>query len=336
MKSLGEFWQNHKAWGFFIGAILFFPILITDNYYIHMAITVGLLAYLAMTWNIVGGLAGHVSFGHATFVGVGAYTSTLLFSHYGLTPWLGMIAGGLLSVLFGVLVGFPCFRLRGPFFSLATLALAEVVRIYVMNTENLGPFEVRGAAGILVPLKGDAPGLFQFNDKIPYYYIIWAMILLVYYISYRIRMSQYGLFLTAIADDEEAARANGVNVLKVKMIALMASAFLAAIGGTFYAQFYRSVDPVNVLSVGFSMEMVLMAVVGGTKILHGPIIGTLILAPIGEYARATLGGSFFGLHKMIYGAMLVAVILFVPKGISSLPGLLSQRFGRKGRVGERV
>lgn len=305
--------------------MVFLPFFDADPYHIHLIISVGLMVYLAMTWNIVGGLAGQVSFGHATFVGMGAYASTLLFINYGLTPWLGLIVSGLLAVVISLMVGLPCFRLRGAFFSLSTLALAEVVRIVIVNTERIGPFEVRGAAGILVPLKGDAPGLFQFNGKLPYYYIIWIMIGAVYYVSYRIKTSRYGLFLSAIADDEEAARANGVNVLKAKMFALMVSAFLAAIGGTFYAQFYRSVDPVNVLAVGFSMEIVLMAVVGGTRFLHGPIIGTIILAPFGEVVRASLGGSYFGLHKVIYGVVLVAVILFFPNGIASLPDLIRGR-----------
>ena len=324
----GNLWQNHRWIVTFGIAVLLLPVVMEDRYYLHMAVTVGLMAYLTMAWNIVGGLAGQDSFGHAAFIGVGAYTSTLLFIHYQITPWLGMLAGGVLAVLLSMVVGIPCFRLRGTFFSLSTLALAEVVRIIVINTETLGPFDVRGAAGILVPLKGNMPWLFQFNDKIWYYYIIWGMTMLVYYITYRLKTSKYGLFLAAVADDEEAAQANGVNVLKAKMLALVISAFLAALGGTFYAQFYRSVDPGNILSIPFSIELVLLGIVGGTKSIYGPIVGAVLLTPIGEYARVYLGGGFAGLHKVVYGLVLVGIILFLPNGLTSLPSVIRRRYRR--------
>ena len=334
-RLLARSWKNfllsHK-WMLVISAlIVVLPFAVDDNYLLHMAVTVGLMAYLAMAWNVLGGLAGQDSFGHAAFVGVGAYTSSLLLIHYHVSPWLGMLAGGALAVCLSVIIGFPSFRLRGTFFTLSTLAFAEVVRIIVVNTEQIGPLDIRGAAGLSIPLVGDAPGLFQFGDKLPYYYIIWVMTFVVYYVSYRLKKSKYGLFLGAIADDEEAAQANGVDVLQAKMLALVISAFFAALGGTFYAQFYRSVDPSNILSISFSIDFVLLSIIGGTKSLFGPIVGAVMLTPVGEIARVNLGGSYSGLHKIVYGIVLIGVVLYLPNGLTSLPAVLRRRGIPSGR-----
>ena len=325
IKSWNNFWRTHKWALIMCAVIVVLPATVEDNYLLHMAVTVGLMAYLAMAWNVLGGLAGQDSFGHAAFVGVGAYTSSLLLIHYQVSPWLGMLVGGILAVCLGVIIGFPCFRLRGTFFTLSTLAFAEVLRIIIVNTEQVGPFVIRGAAGVSIPLVGDAPGLFQFSDKLPYYYIIWVMTFVVYYISYRLKISKYGLFLGAIADDEEAARANGVDVLQVKMLALVISAFFAALGGTFYAQFYRSIDPANILSIPFSIDFVLLSIIGGTKSLLGPIVGAVLLTPIGEISRVYLGGSYSGLHKIVYGIVLMGIVLYLPNGLTSLPAVLRSR-----------
>jgi branched-chain amino acid transport system permease protein len=138
-------------------------------------------------------------------------------------------------------------------------------------------------------------------------------------VSYFLKKSKYGLFLAAIADDEDAAQANGVNVLECKLKALIISAFFSALGGTFYAQFYRFIDPQSILSVPLSIEIVLIAIVGGSRFVWGPVLGAIILTPLGEIVRMYLGGTYAGIHRAIYGLVLVLVILFLPDGLASIP-----------------
>ena len=230
-------------------------------------------AYLSAAWNLIGGFAGQYSIGHAGLVGIGAYTSSLLLIHAGLTPWLGMLVGGVLAALVGGLIGYPCFRLRGAFFSLVTIAFAEMLRVGLELTDRLGPLEINGVRGLLLPVAGDRPWLFQFTSKRPYYYVMLALLLAVLAAGWAVKRSRLGYYLAAIRDDEDAVAALGINPARAKLAAMMLSSFFAAIGGTFYAQLVGFITPTRTMSLDFSVQMVIMAVLGGIGTVLGPAVG---------------------------------------------------------------
>lgn len=281
------------------------------SYFVHVLIMVLFYGYLGTSWNILGGYAGQFSFGHAAFFGIGAYTSSLIFVNWGISPWIGMVFGGLLGMLLGLLIGSLCFHygLRGPYFALATLAFSELLRLISLNLDLTGK-----AMGILIPLKGNAPLSFQHESKIFYYFVILLMFFGVLWVARWIDRGKIGDYLAAIREDEDSAEAIGVNTFAYKLLGILISGFLTALGGTFYAQYFLYIDPPVTFGVGTSIEIFLRPIVGGMGTVYGPIIGALVLGPLGEVTRGILGG-YHGVHLMIYGAILVSVIIFLPNGI---------------------
>jgi len=306
------------SWWIIAAATLLFliiPLLLHDPYYLHIFILVFLFAYLGTAWSLVG-MAGQLSLGHAAFLGIGGYTSTLLFMEWGVTPWLGMWMGAILSAIVGILIGYPTFRLRGPYFALTTIAFAEILRIYVENTE-VGPFGIplRAGMGLLMPLKGNAPALFQFDSKEPYYYLSFLMMCMAVGLSFLINRTRFGFYLAAIRADQDAAESLGINSTRFKLLAMTVSCLLAALGGTFYAQYFRYINPERAMGLGISIEIALVGIVGGWQTVLGPTIGSILLSPLSELVRAYLGGTYAGLHLIFYGLVLMAVVLFLPNGI---------------------
>jgi len=301
---------------FFAIIFLIIPLFVRDPYFLHIFVLVFFFAYLGTAWSLVS-IAGQLSLGHAALLGIGGYTSTLMFMEWGITPWLGMIFGAAFSGLVGLIIGYPTFRLKGPYFALTTIAFAEILRIYVENTE-IGPFNIplRAAMGLLVPLKGHAPSVFQFANKEAYYYIIFAMMCGAIFLSYTINRRRMGFYLAAIRSDQDGAEALGINSTKYKLIAMIISCILTAIGGTFYAQYFRYINPERAMGLGMSIEIALVGVIGGWQTVLGPTIGSLLLSPSGELIRAYLGGTYAGLHLFIYGLLLMIVILFLPNGLN--------------------
>jgi branched-chain amino acid transport system permease protein len=271
-----------------------------------------LYAYLGQSWNILGGFAGQLSLGHAIFMGLGAYTSTILFIHLGLTPWLGMLAGAALAALCGGVIGYMSFHfgLKGHFFALATIAFGEIFRLFALSIQAIG-----GAQGLLVPLKGNAPFLFQFIEKEPYYYIALMMMLLCTGVVHLLQRSRYGYYFIAIRENEEAAKALGINTLKYKILATAISAFLTAMGGSFYAQYVLYIDPPGSFGVLVSVDIALRTIIGGTGTIFGPILGSFVLSPMSELVQSLVGVGRSGVYMMVYGAILMIVCLVMPNGI---------------------
>jgi branched-chain amino acid transport system permease protein len=300
----------------FLLLFLLVPLFLQDPYLLHIFVLVFHFAFLGTAWSLVS-MAGQLSLGHAALMGIGGYTSTLLFMELGVSPWIGMWAGAIGCAIIGVVIGFPAFRLRGPYFALTSIAFAEILRIYVENTE-IGPFGIplRAAMGLLVPLKGQAPAVFQFDSKEPYYYIALGMMCIAVGLSYLINRSRIGFYLTAIRSDQDAAEALGINSTKYKLMAMAISCALTALGGTFYAQYFRYINPERAMGLGISTEIALVGVVGGWQTVLGPTIGSILLTPTGELVRAYLGGTYAGLHLLLYGLLLMGVILFLPNGLN--------------------
>jgi branched-chain amino acid transport system permease protein len=295
--------------------LLLVPLVIKDEYYLHVLVGILYFAYMASAWNIVCGYTGQLSLGHSALSGIGGYVSTLLLINAGMSPWFGMLIGAVCATGVGVLVGWPCFRLRGPYFALTTIAFAEILRIWTENTEEIFGIELRGAQGLSVPLKGHSPALFQFDGKVPYYYIIIAMLVAVMAITWWMERSRMGFYLKAIRADQDGAEALGVNSTRYLLAAMALSSFLTALGGSFYAQYFRYINPERNMGLDFSIELALMGIVGGQGTVLGPVLGAFLLTPAGEITRATLGGKFPGLHLVIYGLVLIFAMLFLPKGL---------------------
>lgn len=289
---------------------------------IHVVIQILMFAYLSYCWNILGGFAGQLSFGHPLFMAVGAYTSTLLLLKLGVSPWLGMIAGALLASALGVFIGFLSFRygVKGTYFSLVTLAFMEIARIVALNTETLG-----GAIGLYIPVQSTDFFKLQFVNKSHYYYVMLGFLLLVMAITAWLAHSVTGRRLVAIRENEEAAQALGINLLRYKLFATALSAFFTAMGGTLYAQYVTFIDPNTLLNMNLAIEITIYSIVGGIGTLAGPLLGAAFLVPVAEWVRAALGQSYAGVHLVVYGAVLMAVIRFAPNG---LMGLLNDWPGR--------
>ncbi len=288
---------------------ILFP-LFADFYVLCIGISVLIAALLGQSWNIMSGYAGQFSFGHAVFFGIGAYTSTALYTMLGVNPWIGMFIGAGVAAGVGAIIGFLSFRykLRDDYFALATLAFAEIFRIIVNNTKSLG-----GATGILIPYLQD-PLKFQFVSDKTYYYVIFIFVAVATVFIALMSRSKLGLNLVAIKGNQEAAAALGVNVLKYKLIAISSSAAFAAIAGTFYAQYYGFIDPSIVFAATISVEAIVPCIIGGSGTLYGPLLGALLIIPLQELCNSVFT-SISGVNMIVYGAVIVAFILFCPDGI---------------------
>lgn len=291
------------------------PLVVKDEFYLHSLIMVLYFAYLASAWNLMCGYVGQISFGHSVFSGVGGYCSVLLLTGMGMSPWLGMLAGGVIAAILAVAIGFPTMRLRGPYFALTTIAVAEIVRIWVENTDTVFGIHLKGAEGLSVPLVGTSWALFQFDSKVPYYYIILAMLVLVMGITAVMERSRLGVCLKAIRGDRDAAESLGINPTRYTLTAYAISAFMTALGGSFYAQFIRFINPERNMGVELSIDMALMAIIGGQGTVFGPLVGAAFLAPVAELARSWFGGQLPGLHLVLYGLVLILAVLYLPKGL---------------------
>jgi branched-chain amino acid transport system permease protein len=313
-----------RAWKFLalVVALAMVPFLRPPPYITHVLILTLLFAYLGTAWNLIGGYGGQLSLGHGAFFGLGAYASTLLYLNYGLSPWMGMAIAAGLGAGSAALIGYPCFRfgLKGPFFALATLAFGLIV------VELLTAFrEVTGGSlGIFPPYLGNAPHLFQFAGKEPYYLIalvLWASAVLL---VRALRKTRY--YLVAIREDEEAAAALGVPVRNYKLLAAVISGALSGIGGTFYAQYFAYINPESAAGLDLSVEILAVAIFGGMYGLMGPTLGSAVLTPMSELLRIWLGGTYLGVHLMVYGLLLILVIIFMPAGVL---GKLEEILGRR-------
>ncbi|WP_342641752.1 branched-chain amino acid ABC transporter permease [Rhodoligotrophos ferricapiens] len=303
------------------------PLLIGNDYYQNLLVLLFIYAGLASAWNILGGFAGQFSLGHTAFFGVGAYTSTLLYNYLGISPWLGMLAGGLISMLLGLIIAYPAFRMRGVFFAMATLAFGETVRILLIYSRNF----IELPYGLSINYE---PGFSRmiFADRWEYAYLTGAYLVLVLAVAFLISRSFMGFYLRAIRDNEDAAIASGIPIRAYKLIALLASAFLTSVGGTLMAQYILYIEPSTVFSVAFSVDLPLMAILGGIGTIAGPVIGAAIALPLREILLEMLGNAGSGMHLVVYGLLLVVIVVLLPHGLLGGVRSLSQRLG----VGRRT
>jgi branched-chain amino acid transport system permease protein len=297
------------------------PLVVSQSFFIHVMILVFMFAMLGVAWNIMGGYAGMYSFGQAAFFGIGAYTSSYLSTVYGVNPWIGLVAGGCAAALVAAAIGYPCSKLRGHYFAIASIAFAEIVRIVFNNWKAVG-----AAEGLTLSMQNASFSNFLFNtSKLPYYYIMLVFLLISLAVSYFIATSKMGYYFRAIKESHQIAGSLGVDVVLYRLIAIMTSAFLSAMAGTFYAQYILYIDPGSVMLLATSIQIVLIAMLGGAGSIMGPVIGAAILIPASEYTRVTLGYQGTGMDMVIYGLLITLISMYYPEGVWKLLA----RIGRK-------
>jgi branched-chain amino acid transport system permease protein len=310
-----------------IGAgVLGFPLASSSPFPLHVMIMTFSFATLGVAWNIMGGYAGMFSFGQAAFFGIGAYTSSYLFTAWGLNPWLGLLCGGALSALTAAAIGYPCSNLRGHYFAIASIAFAEIIRTHFNNWKLIG-----AAEGLTIPMRRDAGLLeFQFHQtKVPYYYIALAFLVAALAVCRWVARSRMGYYFRALKESHELAMALGISFVRYRLYAIMIAAFLSAAAGTFYAQYVLYLDPESVLILPISVQVVLVTMLGGSGTLLGPVIGAAILVPLSEITRVKLGHRGTGVDMLIYGALITLISVYQPKGVWGWLAALGRKRERK-------
>jgi len=285
-----------------------------SSYALGIFIMIFFYAYLGQSWNILTGYTGVISLGHSIYVGIGAYMTFLLTLTLGLSPWIGMWIGGIAAGLIGLVIGYFGFRfgLKGVYFVLLTIAFAEIGRLIVLHLKVFGSFQ-----GLFITPQFSFAN-FQFKENTPYYYIALGYLIFSLIVVRLMERSKIGRYMVALREDEDAAESLGVDVFKYKMIAIFISAFMTSLGGTFYANYLYYLHPGTMMSMAFSIEIILRPIIGGMGTVLGPVIGSFLITPLAELSRSFFAkAGYEGLHLVIYGFLLVGVVLFFPRGVIS-------------------
>jgi branched-chain amino acid transport system permease protein len=321
--------MKRHTWLLLIGAgVVAYPLLFSTPFQQRLGALILLYAIAASAWNIVGGYAGQISVGHVVFFGCGAYAAMGAYIHFGLSPLVGIPAGIALSVLIAAAVGVPTLRLSGHYFSMATIAVAELIRLIVSNTDYLG-----AAVGLSGPTVPRNVFDISFTSALPYYYLFLTVLIMTLGVTAWMTNSRMGFYLRAVRDSERAARSLGAPASRTKLYAFMLSAGFTSVAGALYAMMFGFVDPESGLGILISVKMLIMAALGGAGLLFGPLVGAMILVPLEEISNNLLGGRGAGLTFVVYGAIIVIIARFQPGGI--LP-LLTRIWTRKARTAKKI
>jgi len=308
-----------------LALVIVYPLLWSTPFQQRLGALVLLYAIAASAWNVVGGYAGQVSVGHVVFFGCGAYAAMGAYAHFGLSPLVGIPAGIVFAVAIAAVIGVPTLRLSGHYFSMATIAVAELIRLVVTNTDYLG-----AAVGLSGPTVSRNVFDFSFISALPYYYLFLVMLVVTLGITWWMTNSRMGFYLRAIKDSERAARSLGAPASRIKLHAFMLSAGLTSVAGALYALMFGLVDPESGLGILISVKILIMAALGGAGLLFGPLVGAAILVPLEEISNNKFGGQGAGLTFVVYGAIIVLIARFQPGGLLALAQRMWQR--RRKRI----
>ncbi len=322
-----------------VGLLLMLPLFVESTYLLHMLILIFISVIMGSAWNILGGFTGQYSVGHAAYFGVGAYTTMVLLQLKQVAPWIGVWAGAGLALAMALIIGSICFRLRGPYFVLASIGVAEIVRVCALNLKDI----TNGAEGVLVteipPLMIGSTMVTDWVSKIPFYYTALFFALFTILVSWLVRSSKLGYLFLAVREDQDAAHSLGINLTAYKNTALGISAVLTSLGGSVYALYVGFIDPSTVFGLDLSVQIVTICIIGGIGTTLGPVIGAAVLVPLAEALRSNLitdalvkagivgEESAVGIflkenlahaHVLIYGVLVVVAVLFMPEGVLGL------------------
>ena len=318
--------KAYRNWGLgvLLAGLVAYPFIFTDPFPRHVMIILLMYIVLGEAWNVLGGYSGQVSIGNHIFFTFGAYTSTMLLVKAGVPPWLGVIPGMVVASIAAVLIGQICFDLRGHYFAIATLGLAEITYIVFLNWNF-----VNRAFGFQIPMMKHSNLYVQWTSKIPYYYIILTMAVLVVAFVWKMDRSTLGVYLKSIKEDEERAKSLGIDSRKYKLLAFVISALITSLTGSFYAQYVLYIDPDSLLSLEFGLLIIIIPMVGGMGTVTGPILGAGLLIPMAEYARSIFGGGGRGVHLLLYGLIILLIAVYEPRGLIGI----YQKMKRSYRAG---
>jgi len=292
--------------------MLILPLFIASNYIITIFITCMAFAVFGMAWNIIGGYGAQVSWASSAFVAIGAYTNFILAVEFGISPFLSLPLGMGLSFIMATVIGYGSFRLRGAYFAIATIAFAEAFRGALQFFSGL----TRGSAGMFITYRGDNFLALSFSNDRPFYYMFLALVVLSLLFSNWFIKSKTGYYLRCINGDEDAAESLGVETFRVKLRAFQVSSMMMSAAGAFYASFLTFISPMSTASFNLSIMIGIVAIVGGTATLWGPVLGAFIIVPLIEVAGILLGAS--GASNVLYGLLLVVIVMFRPTGVITL------------------
>ena len=319
-----------------IAVLFLIPRFVQSTYALHIMILIFISVIMGSGWNLLGGYTGQYSVGHAAYFGVGAYTTMVLMQYHQLAPWYGVWAGVVMAVIVALIIGSICFRLRGPYFVLASIAVAEIFRVSALNLTAL----TNGAEGILIteipPFKIGSTVITDFMSKVPFYYTGLVIALAVILVTWMVQNSKLGYYFQAIREDQDAAHSLGINLTAYKNVALSLSAAFTSLAGSLYGLYVGFIDPGTVLGLDLSVQIVMTVIIGGIGTIFGPVIGALVLVPFSEALRSNMiaqavidsglvkEDSGLGVflkeqlshaHVLIYGILLVIVIMYMPDGV---------------------
>ena len=305
---------------FLVVAVMTLPLLLSQRYLLRVLINIFFFAALGSAWNIIGGYAGQLSLGHAAFVAFGAYTTGLLMLHYNVPPWAGVLPGVILTAVVAYFLGKLVLRLRGPYLALSTLAFGEIVRILLLHFKEV----TGGPLGVTIPFTGRNVWRLQFATEHMNYGISFGLLVLCIFVSWRIYNSRMGYYLQAIKENQDAAENLGIPLARTKNLALIISGALTSLLGGFYMIFMTYIDPYAVAGLHLSIEIILVAIIGGVGTVWGPVIGACIVVPLMEISNFTFGGGRAGASMLIYAVILIIVVLFTPRGLIALVPAVGQ------------
>lgn len=333
--------KKHSLAFVLLAAFILIPLAIRSTDVHNVIIYILIYAMVGEAWNLITGFTGQTSFGHAAYFGIGAYTSTIMLEYYHITPWIGMIVGGLIAAALAFVVNFQMFKLKGHYFAIATLCVCEILKtlfstwswvgagdgIALTPINTLIPESSRSAVGKLLWLSLDV------RNRLPFLFTTLVMFVLVFILCVALEESKIGFYWKTIRESHEVAESIGINPRNYKLLAMCISAFIAAIGGTFFAQFFKYIDAITVFPLSVSMIFVLVTVLGGIGNVYGPIIGAVIYYSLELVMRRLTGASGSGLDQIVFGALIVLVTCFEPRGIMGILQNIINRFRQKGVQG---
>ena len=307
-------WRRRALVAVGVVALLALPLVVTDRYFQHVLVLAGISILVAASFNLLCGYSGLLNLGHAAFFGVGAYSSALLSMTYGLSPWLTLFAGGLVTAVFGALLGIPSFRLRGPYLAIVTISFSEIIRMVAMNWVDL----TRGSLGLydippLTPLRVGGATI-DFVSERNAYYVVLALVAVTVLALRRLLHSEFGITLESMREDEAGAESIGIHTTQYKLTVFVLSAFLAGFAGAFYAHYVRLISP-EMMGLGETMTVLTMVLVGGLGTLLGPVVGAVVVTFLSEGLRFVKDLVDLDVRLILYGAILMATILFMRQGI---------------------
>ena len=286
------------------------PFLTSSGPLLDLLVWIFIWSAVAIGWNLTGGFANMISLGHAAFFGIGAYTSTLLYLTWDVSPWVGAVMGALLATSLGVSIGVATLRLRGPFFVLATLAIGEVLRIAAIQWRGL----TRGSEGLSIPYEPSLANMI-FTERRSYAVLGWFLLSIGIAATTWVQHSRHGYYLKAVGGNEDAAATLGVNLMSAKLLGLGLGAAITSLAGTMYAQYILFIEPNALFGVPVSIEAAIIPIIGGLGTVWGPVLGAFLVVPVSHELRALFGGGLAGAHLLIYGFVLIIVVFFLPQGL---------------------